>query len=261
MTFSTTTNPLRKKIESGEPAFGVFVSELYTPWLGTILEAAKYDFCILDMEHGAFSLPQISAMVSGFQGSRCTPIVRIPAVRREIVLPVMDLGVGGIMVPGVETAEEIRRCVDFMKYPPMGSRGLSFSRPHAGFAAPDRDRFLAEANARNLLIVQIETSTAVEHLDEILSVSGIDVAFVGCADLSLSMSVPNNPTKGVLRQTLENVLKTASKYNIAGGANLTQKELIESLVPAGLRFVTCSTDAKALLDGLSRPLQNILSEK
>ena len=258
-TFSPHTNPLREKIESGEPAFGVFVSELYTPWLGAMLDAARYDFCILDMEHGAFSLPQISAMVAGFQGGLCTPIVRIPAVRREIILPIMDLGTGGIMVPGVETAEEVRQCVDFMKYPPLGSRGLSLSRPHAGFASPDRDGFLAEANARSLLVVQVESPKGVENLDEILKVPGVDVAFVGCADLSLSMGVSNDPKFGPLRETLEKVLKSASNIGVAGGANLTQKDLIATLVPMGLRLITCSTDTKGFIDGLSRTLQNILS--
>lgn len=253
------TNPLRERIQSEKPVFGLFVSEFYTPWIGTILHAAHYDFCIFDLEHGALSLPQISAMVAGFQGNCCTPLVRIPAIRREIILPLMDLGVGGIMAPGVETAEEVEQCIEFMKYPPLGSRGLSLSRPHAGFAPTNREQYLTETNRRNILIIQIESAKAVENLEAILGVPGIDVVFVGCSDLSLSLGVANDPTQGKLHTTLTHVVKTAQKRGIASGANVTQKRLINELLPAGLRFITCSTDTKAFLDGISAPLQLLRS--
>jgi 2-keto-3-deoxy-L-rhamnonate aldolase RhmA len=209
------------------------------------------------MEHGAFSLPEVSAMVAGFQGGHCTPIIRVPAVRRDAILPALDLGVGGIMVPGVETAQEVRDCIEFMKYPPQGSRGLSFSRPHNGFASLDRDRYVAEANARNLLMIQIESPRGVENLEEILDVPGIDVVFVGCADLSLSMGIPNDPNSGPLRATLENVLRKTDARGLIGGANLTRAELIDALFPLGLRIVTCATDTKCFLDGLSNPLKSL----
>ena len=257
--FNTTTNPLRKTMDEKRSVFGLFVSELRSPWLGSMLDAAGYDFCILDMEHGAFSIAEASALVVGFRGGHCTPLVRIPAIRRDIFTPLLDLGVGGIVVPNVETADDVRACVEFMKYPPLGSRGLSLSRPHTGFVPADRDRFLAEANARNLLIVQIESPKAVEKLDEILAVPGIDVAFVGCADLSLSMGIPNDPASGPLRETLELVLGKAKQYGIHGGTNVTQPDVIAALAPLGLRVITVTTDTKGFLDGISRPLQTVIA--
>ncbi len=248
-------NPLRERLSEDRVSFGIFVSELRSPWLGAMLGATGYDFCILDMEHGAFSLPEISSLLAGFQGSSCTPIVRVPAMRRDIVTPLLDLGVGGIMVPNVETAEEARLCVELTKYPPLGSRGLSLSRPHTGFTATDRDRFLADANERNLLIVQIESPRALENLDDILIVSGIDVAFVGCADLSLSMGIPNDPATGLLRNALELVIDTANRNDVFGGANITKQELIETLSPRGLRMITVTTDTKGFVDGITRSLQ------
>jgi 2-keto-3-deoxy-L-rhamnonate aldolase RhmA len=144
-----------------------------------------------------------------------------------------------------------------MKYPPQGSRGLSLSRPHTGFVPTDRDRFLAEVNARNLLIVQIESPQAVENVDEILGIPGVDVAFVGCADLSLSMGVSNDPSSGPLRETLELVLRNANRRGIHGGANVTQSNIITALTPRGLRMITVTTDTKGFLDGVSHPLQSI----
>ena len=248
-------NLLQKMIAEDRPVFGLFVSELRSPWLGTMLDAAGYDFCILDMEHGDFSMAEVSALAAGFRGGHCTPVVRIPSIRRDFVTPLLDLGVGGIMVPNVETADDVRTCVECMKYPPLGSRGLSLSRPHTAFVSTDRDRFLAEANARNLLIAQIESPKAVENLDEILAVSGIDVAFVGCADLSLSMGVPNDPSAGPLRKMLELVLDKAKQHGVHGGANVTQPDAVAALVPQGLRVITVTTDTKGFLDGISRPLQ------
>jgi 2-keto-3-deoxy-L-rhamnonate aldolase RhmA len=253
--FSLYHNPLRERIATKKTSFGIFVSEIRTPWLGTMLNTAGYDFCILDMEHGAFSFSEISGMLSGFQGGNCTPIVRVPAIRRDLFLPLLDLGIGGIMVPNIETANEVQSCLDFMKYPPLGTRGLSFSRPHTGFTSPERNRFLNDANERNLLIIQIESPNAVENLDEILSVSGIDAVFIGCADLSLSLKIPNDPANKPLRNILEQILRKTTEHGLCGGANITQKNLIESLAPNGLHLVTCTTDTKGFLDGITRPLK------
>ena len=257
MTFNTNTNPLRQMIDEKQSVFGIFVSELRSPWLGSMLDAAGYDFCVLDMEHGAFSISEISAMVAGFRGGHCTPIVRIPSIRRDFITPLLDLGIGGIMVPNAETADDVRACIESMKYHPLGSRGLSLSRPHTGFVATDRNRFVTEANERNLLIIQIESPRAVENLDEILTVSGIDVAFVGCADLSFSMGIPNDPSSGPLRETLKLVLDKANRLDIHGGANVTEPNIIAALVPLGLRMITVTTDTKGFVDGVARPLQSI----
>jgi 2-keto-3-deoxy-L-rhamnonate aldolase RhmA len=220
-----------------------------------MLNTAGYDFCILDMEHGAFSFSDISAMLTGFLGGNCTPIVRVPTIRRDVFLPLLDLGIGGIMVPNIETANDVKMCIDLMKYPPLGTRGLSFSRPHTGFTSPERECFLNDANIRNLLIIQIESPKAVENLDDILSVSGIDAIFVGCADLSLSLNIPNDPMNEPLRSILERILRKATEYGICGGANITRLNLIESLASCGLRIVTCTTDTKGFLDGITRPLK------
>ncbi|MDR1140499.1 MAG: hypothetical protein LBL62_02325 [Planctomycetaceae bacterium] len=253
--FSLHYNPLRERIAEKEISFGIFVSEIRTPWLGTMLNTAGYDFCILDMEHGAFSCSDISAMLPGFLGGNCTPIVRVPAIRRDVFLPLLDLGIGGMMVPNIETANEVKACLDFMKYPPLGTRGLSFSRPHTGFTSPQRDQFLNNANVRNLLIIQIESLQSVENLDDILNVSGIDAVFVGCADLSLSLNIPNDPMNEPLRSILERILRKTTEHGLCGGANITQKNLIESFVSCGLRLVTCTTDTKGFLDGITRPLK------
>ncbi|MCL2743382.1 MAG: aldolase/citrate lyase family protein [Planctomycetaceae bacterium] len=255
--FTTDTNPLRDALNETKPVFGLFVSEIKSPWLAAMVNEAGYDFCVFDMEHGTFSLSDISAMTAAFCGGHCTPLVRIPSIRRDIITPLLDLGIGGIVVPNVETADDVRTCIEYMKYPPQGSRGVSLSRPHTGFASVERTRFLELANARNLLIIQIESQQAVENLDEILSVPGIDAAFVGCGDLSLSMRISSDPVSGPLRETLEHILDKAGQYNVHGGANVSHPHLIEALIPCGLRVIAVTTDTKGFLVGISRPLHSI----
>jgi len=121
----------------------------------------------------------------------------------------------------------------------------------------DRNRFFTENNERNLLVVQIESPKAVENLDEILAVPGIDVAFVGCGDLSFSMGIPNDPSSGPLREILELVLDKANRLGIHGGANVAEPDVIAALSPLGLRMITVTTDTKGFLDGISRPIQSI----
>jgi 2-keto-3-deoxy-L-rhamnonate aldolase RhmA len=236
---------------AGETVFGLFVAELRTPGMGLMLDAAGYDFAIFDMEHGSYTLTELATMVPGFQGCRCTPLVRVPAVRREFFQATLDLGAGGIVVPMLESAADARTCVELMKYPPLGRRGVSYCRPHSRFQTPVGGSFTDEANQNTLLVVQIESARGLEHLDEIVAVPGIDVVFVGNADLAQSLGCPPDLDHGPLREALERILRTAAAKRIIGGANITDPQLVAELHACGLQFVSLTTDVERFVAGLT----------
>lgn len=247
---------LRKRFLAGETAFGLFVAELRTPNFGLLLDTAGYDFAIFDMEHGGYSMADLAVMFPGFRGCRCAPLVRVPAIRREFFQVTLDLGVAGIVVPMVESAADVRACVDLMKYPPVGKRGVSFCRPHSLFQGHDNDGYTTEANDNTLLVVQIETAKGLEHLEEILAVPGIDVVFVGNTDLSYSLGCPNDLESGQVRDAIELVLKTASARKIVGGANITDPKMVAELHEYGLRFVTLTTDVERFVSGMETAVKD-----
>lgn len=203
-------------------------------------------------------------MIPCFMKSRCAPIVRVPSIRKEYFQIPMDLGAAGIMVPNVETARQAQECVQWMSYAPRGKRGIATCRPHTDFINVDFMELCPQANNEKLLAVQIESRTGMENLDEILAVDGIDVVFIGNADLSISLNVPNTLVQGSeLRTAQERILKTAAARGITGGGNLTDPKIIAELAPFGMRFITLCSDVEmfaAVLSGSINAVKNKLAE-
>jgi 2-keto-3-deoxy-L-rhamnonate aldolase RhmA len=215
-----------------------------------LLDAAGCDFALFDLEHCPFSLPDFAGMFPGFRGSRCQPMVRVPAVRREFFQPLLDLGARGIMVPMVEDPETVREAVSLMKYVPRGRRGIHFSTPHTLFQVVDRDAYIRAADNNILFAVQIETAKGLANLDAILAEPGIDVAFVGNADLAASLGLPNNLATGPVHDATRRVWRAAQARGIAGGGNFLNPEFATRFYEDGLRFITLDSEVGGLLAGL-----------
>lgn len=254
------TPSLKQRLRNGETVCGIFIAELRSPNLGTILESTGCDFGIFDMEHGSFTMQDLACMVPGFRGPRCRPLVRIPSVRREFIQSVLDLGVEGLVVPMVESPEEVHACLEMMKYPPAGKRGLSYCCPHAGFRASDRDRLIATANENLLLVVQIETATALENLDSILAVPGIDVVFIGNTDLALSLGQPNDLSGGQVHDAIRFVLQTAASKGIVGGSNFIDPRFGAAFYADGMRFISLDTDIERFTVGLESEMKKLKND-
>jgi len=165
------------------------VMEFSTPGIAKICEAADLDFVLIDMEHGPLEIPQVASMIAWFKATGISPFVRVPASEYHFVARVMDAGAQGIMAPNVRTAEQARLLNDAMRYAPEGNRGLGLGTSHNDFVRPDPVAYMAEANRENLLICQIESTQALENIDEIADVDGVDCLWVGHMDLTQSMGI------------------------------------------------------------------------
>ena len=243
---------LKKRLVDGQTLSGLFVSEFRSPSMGLILNAAGFDFAIIDMEHGAFALNDLSAMIPNFRMLKTQPLVRIPTVNRNYVQPLLDLGVAGLVIPMTEDPADVRRCVEMMKYPPDGRRGMSFCCPHGGFIPRYQDEYIRQANGNLLLVAMIETVRGIENLDAILDVPGLDVVMVGNCDLAISMGQKNDLTVGPVRDAMRYVLQTAAAKGVFGGGNFADPELVAEFHDLGLRFITLSSE----VDRLGRCLRN-----
>lgn len=254
---SRTNRTLKERLRQGETVVGIFLTEFRTPHMGTLLDVYGYDFAIVDMEHCSFTNGDLSAILPGFTGCRCKPLVRVPAVRREFFQSVLDGGATGIVVPVVESADEARQAAAMMKYPPEGRRGLSFCCPHTLFREQDRDAYTQHANDNVLLVTQIETKAGLDHLEEILSVPGIDVAFIGNMDLSLSLGKPNDLTKGPIHDEVRKILQAAKRHGIAGGGNFFRPEQVAAFKDDGLQFISLDSDVERFLAGLRSGIETV----
>ncbi len=244
-------NWIKSALGRHETVAGIMVSELKTPMLGAILDAAGTDFALIDQEHGAYGADVLAGLVAGFRGGRCLPMVRVPETRREYFLTPLELGVSGILVPRVECRAQAEDVVRFCRYPPLGDRGVSLCRAHTGFRRVKRDEYTARANADILLMVQIETRPALDHLDDILSTPGIDMAFIGPSDLAMSCGVDGSLRSPEMRAIIERIVESAQRNDVAIGIHTYDMAVAAELAANGVHFISCNTDVNALMSSLA----------
>ena len=186
-------NELKARLAAGRPGLGVSVM-IPSPQAVEMLGAAGFDWVLIDCEHGALSLESVELMAMAAQAAGMTPIARPASAAPEHILQVLDRGVLGVQVPHVSSAAAARAAVEAARYHPVGRRSLAAGTRaarydlHGGLEAHVR-----RANASTLVAVQIEEPAAVENIDAILQVGGIDVFFIGPSDLSQAMGHPGNP--------------------------------------------------------------------
>src|SRR5438067_6796590 len=173
------TNQVKEKLNQGEPALGAWLSLPSVP-SARIMARLGFDWLVVDMEHSAQNPVLMADMVATIvDAGTSAPMVRVPGNSVEWFKWVLDAGAWGVVVPMVNTREEAQRAVAYAKYPPLGTRSIGGAFGPYGFGITDWSSYARTANDEILVIVQIESASGLEHIDEILSVPGIDVAFVG----------------------------------------------------------------------------------
>lgn len=178
-------NKVKRKLNNGEQTLGIFL-HFYAPSIVEMLGHAGFDFVVLDNEHGGFTDPEIEHLIRAAECADIVPIVRL-SYDPSAIQKALDRGARGIQVPMVNTKEQAEIIVRKAKYPPYGERGTSYSIRPAKFGKLSGETYLDHENENTFIIVQIESSEAVHNFEEIIAVPGIDAAFIGPLDLSISM--------------------------------------------------------------------------
>jgi 2-keto-3-deoxy-L-rhamnonate aldolase RhmA len=230
------------------------ISEMRTPAVGPVLSAAGLDFMILDMEHGAFSFETVNDILLSCRGTRVVPFVRVPELRRECFQKPLDAGALGVLVPRVETREEAETAVRYARYAPEGDRGLSLRRAHGGFRKADPYDFTAAANARIMVMIQIESETGVRNIDSILETPGLDLVFIGPSDTAHSYG---RGREAEMREGVLRVVQACANKGVSSGIHHADPSYIDELARHGLRFVSCNTEVGAMIGAFSASAETI----
>lgn len=196
-------NTMKQKLQAGQPVFGSMITFPSAPVV-EMLGSLGFDWTLLDNEHGSITVENCEDLVRAAELTGMAPIVRPVANRPEIIAPFLDRGAWGVQVPHVNTAEEARAAVDAVKYYPEGHRGIfSRSRPAGyGFRGSTGD-YVAEANRQTLVCLMLEEVAAIENLESMVEVDGVDVFFIGSGDLSQSMGYPGQQTHPEVQALME----------------------------------------------------------
>ena len=164
-------NRVKEKLKSGEVVLGQMLLELFTPGMAHMLANCGSDFVLYDMEHGRCDLSLLAGMIVSAHSAGIVPLVRVPDLGAQPLSRVLDLGARGVMVPRVETAEQMREIVAQLKYAPQGRRGVALGVAHDNYQAGPPS-YLQDANRDVLVIALLETARAYENLEAIIATPG-----------------------------------------------------------------------------------------
>jgi len=235
-------NNAKRALREGKSLVGLMVIEIRQPSVMQMLANAGYDFVIIDNEHGAFNIETISDLSRNARKVGLTPIVRVPEWSYAHITQPLDSGAQGIMTPRITEAQQVREILQIMKYPPVGRRGSVVARGHTDLKSGPVLDAMKVANEESMLVVQIETRQAVEKMDEILSVPGVDVALVGPTDLSVSLGITGEMKNPKLVAAIESTIEACKRHNVIPAIHMNDLELAAHWGSKGMRMVSCNSE-------------------
>ena len=245
---SVTVNSIRERVLNGELLTGTFLN------LGSSVTVemsgdSGFDWILIDLEHGPSDQDSLLYLLQAASATPASPIVRIAFNETVRFKKALDLGAAGIMVPWIRNAEEAKEAVAAMRYPPLGIRGVAKSPRATGFSYSFDDYF--ERNHELLLtVIQIERTEALEEIDQIASIHGVDVLFIGPMDLSVSLGHPGDFQHPDQQEAYRKVIAAANEHGKSAGILLQSIEQIEPTIELGFKFVAIGSDSALVGRGM-----------
>jgi len=234
-------NTVKEKWARGEVTHGAWLS-IPSSFSAEVMAHQGFDWVCIDMQHGVIDYQVALTMLQAIGTTETIPFVRVPWNEMGIIGKVLDAGAMGVIIPMVNSVEEAKQAVAACRYFPLGSR--SFGPTRASYYA-GTDYFLG-ANEQIACIPMIETKQAVERLDDILSVPGIDAVYVGPADLSITLGLPPGMANGgAFEEARVLIAKKCAEHGVTAGIH-ANASLAEKHAAAGYRMITISGDAVAI---------------
>jgi 2-keto-3-deoxy-L-rhamnonate aldolase RhmA len=246
-------NGIRERLRGGETLFGTLLN-LPSPAIAEVLAAAGFDWLFIDTEHGAIGT---SALISILQAvdRDIACIVRLPSLDGGAIKRTLDMGAHGLIVPQVETAAEAAEVVRLARYAPDGERGMGLGRAHGyGFSF---NEYLASANDEISLVIQVEHRRAVENIDEIAAVEGLDAVFIGPYDLSASLGHPGEIEHPDVVAAIERVTAACQAVGMPLGYFGMDENSVRPWVARGYTLICAGVDCVLLGQGASRLLSKL----
>lgn len=252
-------NEVKRKLKNGEFVFGTMIKEILNIGIVDILELTGFDYLVIDMEHARYDMVTISDILQYARKSSITGIVRVPQLNYAYVAKALDMGAEGIWVPHVDSEDEARQLVSYAKYPPEGRRGAAVPtfRMKEYQQAENPAAYYEMCNEDVLLIAQIESSLAVDNVEKIAAVRGIDVCMMGTNDLSLEMGYPGQGSHPEVKNAVQRVVDACTKAGIVSGNHIASIEMLRHWMGQGMRMITYTYPLNIIIDGGKAALKQL----
>lgn len=232
------SNSFRDRLKQHDLIAGTLVT-LPCPSVAEILADSGFDWLFLDMEHGPLDVHVVQSILQAVD-RQVACLVRVPINDETWIKRVLDLGVSGIIVPQIRTPADAEQAVAACRYPPRGRRGVGVARAQRYGA--QLAEYLATANDRIAVVIQIEHIDAVQAIDEILAVEGIDAALIGPFDLSASMGKIGQVQDPEVQAAIEHVRQACQRHGVASGIFTATAEAASAYIDQGFRLIAIGTD-------------------
>ena len=240
----------KKRVSTGEATFGIFLG-LATPMSIEIAAIAGLDWVLLDLEHGPGSEDQVGSVVTTAGAYGITSLVRVESDDRIRINRVLDAGIAGVMVPRVENAAQVREIVTHFSTPPFGDRGVATYNRGALWG---QDIGFLDRASQATCIIQIETVGALDSVADIAAIDGVDILFVGPADLSFALGVPRDFKNPIFLYALDRVLKAAKSCAKQAGILAPNGSSAAEYQQMGFNFIGIASDSILLADSMKKSL-------
>ncbi len=234
-------NNLKKTLQDNKVVFGPFL-KITDPAVVEIMGFAGFDFVIIDEEHGPISVENAQNMIRAAESVNITPVIRVGNNDEALILRALDIGAQGIEIPQINSRSDAVRAVKSVKYSPQGERGVCRYVRAANYSSMDKFEYFKSANDETMIIAHIEGVEGINNLDEILSVSGIDVIFIGPYDLSQSLGVPGEVSHPLVTEKMKEVVLKCKENKVAVGTFADDVETAKSWISLGVQYMAFSVD-------------------
>ena len=243
---------VKQKLKSGKATIGSWM-QIPNSSVAEIMGKAGYDWVAVDLEHGHFSSQILSDIFRALELGNTAPLARIAQCDKKDIKQALDAGAKGIIIPMVESASQLAQGIEWAFYPPKGTRGVGYSR--ANLFGEAFESYHVESFKNTLIVAQIEHIRAVEDLDGILQVEGLDAIMVGPYDLSGSMGLTGQFEDRRFLDIMEKISQKANSHNVPMGLHVVKPVLsdLEKAVREGYQFIAYGVDAVFLWNKAARP--------
>ncbi len=247
---------LKQRLQDGETILG-FWHMTCSPMVTEVLSQAGYDCCIIDLEHGPGSYLEAQISMQAMSGTSCVPLIRVPVTSRVEIKRALDVGAAGVMCPSVSSPAEAEEAARACRYPPEGVRGMAPTVVRGARYGTIWQDYIEQSDRDVLCICQIETKAAVECVEEIAAVEGVDMLFIGPMDLSADLGYRGQPDHSAVTEGMQRVAAAAKANGKALGSIPTAARDRDWLLAGGYSCIMADGDVPLLRDGAAASLKRL----
>ncbi|MGH0241657.1 HpcH/HpaI aldolase/citrate lyase family protein [Sinorhizobium meliloti] len=230
-------------------------STLSSNLMAELFAGCGFDWIMIDTEHSPNELPDLISQLQAVHGHNISPVVRPAWSDMILVKRILDAGAQTLLFPNVQSAEEARAAVSYTRYPPEGVRGVTSSSRAASFGL--NTGYLANAHHEICVLVQIETGEALQHIEEIANVPGVDGVFIGPADLAASLGHLGNPQHPEVQAAVDDAFRRLRALGKPAGYLTTNEAEVKRRVADGVEFIAIGTDTSIITRGATDLIRRV----